>query len=292
MTAAQFAEFWSAQGHRVLRTASCYWYAAQPFVWLHIPYHRIVQPSRGEEAWLFVKGPAAVVRFLAPGSRGEPSGGLFVCADRNYGFASLEHKARNQTRRGLERCRVERIDFGFLGRAGAELNAQTFVRQGRSQQSMSETRWQRYCEAARQVPGFEAWGAFCDGQLAAFAVAALVEDHYTVLWQSSATRFLSFYPNNALILTITKQALARPDVKCVNYGLKSVDNTPGLDRFKLSMGFTLVPADDRVVLNPLVRVPLRLGGAKLLQWIARRRPESDGWRKAARVLANDAAGRA
>ena len=287
MTAGEFAEFWKIQGYRVLETASCFRYEIRPLAWMYLPYHRLVCLSWQERARLFVVGPAALIRYLSPKAGAGRSGGVFLCEDRNYDLASLEHKARNQTRRGLERCRIERVDFGFLARVGTELNFQTSQRQGRPRDIMSQSEWQRYCAAAERLADFMAWAAFCDGRLAAFAVTALIEDHYSILWQSSATELLAAYPNNALIYTITSHALTQPRVKYVSYGLQSVESTPGLDRFKLSMGFRLLPAQDRVEFNPPLRIPLKLGCGRLVRWIAGRRPESELLRKATSILERD-----
>jgi hypothetical protein len=287
MTAGEFGEFWRIQGYRVLETASCFWYEIGPLAWMYLPYHRLVRLSWQERARLFVVGPAALIRYLSPEAGTGRSGGVFLCGDRNYDLSSLEHKARNQTRRGLERCRIERVDFGFLARVGTELNFQTFQRQARPRDTMSESQWERYCAAAERFPDFVAWAAFCDGRLAAFAVTALVEDHYSILWQSSATELLAAYPNNTLTYTITSHALTQPRVKYVSYGLQSIESTPGLDRFKLSMGFRLLPAQDHMEFNPLLRIPLKLGCSRLVRWMARRRPECELWRKAALILGLD-----
>lgn len=284
MNAEQFAEFWQIQGHRIIRGKSCLWYNPQPFFFMSLPYHRLVTPSNWELTHVLLKGPSFAVRFpaLLDGTGNE--GGLFICSDRNYDLPSLHKKARNQTRRGLERCPVKRIDFTYLAEHGHLLNVETFLRQGRDPQTITEQQWGRYCKAASKIPGFEAWGTFVSGHLAAFMVTALVEDCFSILHQSAATDDLGFYPNNALVFTVTKLKLSCSEVGYVSYGLKSLDDTAGLDRFKVRMGFELKPFKQCIVFNPLLKPFLFIGGGKLIECMARQHPESDLWRKASRAL--------
>ncbi len=69
-----------------------------------------------------------------------------------------------------------------------------------------------------------------------------------------------------------------------SYGLKSVDKTDSLNHFKLRMGFTLRPFQDKIVLNPVLGGLLRLGGRHLIETLAQKHPANDVLRKAARVI--------
>jgi hypothetical protein len=284
MDAAQFAQFWQMQGYKVIKTKSCYWYSPQFLFFMSLPFHCPVVPSRSELARVLLAGPAIAVRFLSEHDGSGKDGGLFICADRNYDFKSLHQKARNQTRRGLENCLIKQIDFEYLAENGHKLNKETFIRQGRNPQTMTARQWRLYCKAASVIPDFEAWGAFIESHLAAFIVAAQVESCFYILHHSSATEYLKYYPNNALIFTVTKMKLSSPKVAFVSYGLKSLDETCGLDHFKLRMGFELKLFKDCVIFNPLLKPFLNLVGHKIINWIARLRPESDLWRKASSVL--------
>jgi len=283
VTPSQFADFWRIQGHRVIETASCFWYNAQLLSFLSLPYHRTIWPAASELGQVFRRGPAAVVRFFID-DPGQGDQGLFVRTERDYDFSSLEKKARNQTRRGLEKCAVEQLDFAYVAREGHAINTDTFVRQGRAANTFTETQWHRYCQAAAATPDLEAWGAFVEGQLAAFMVTALVEDCYNILHQASRTSTLASYPNNALTFTVTSRELSRTEVGFISYGLKSLEDTSSLDHFKLQMGYRLQPRSDRVVLNALLKPFTRLGGRRLVHWMAQRPNSSDFWRKASRVL--------
>ena len=285
MDASQFAEFWRRQGYRVVETKSCFWYNPyHRFGFLSIPYHRLIDPSEVECANVFVSGPAVMLGYstLAKGDNGDSW--LFVCPDKNYAFHSLEKKARNQTRRGIENCKIEQIDFGYLAKAGQVLNEQTLNRQRRNSRDVTGERWIRYCTAASGIGDFQAWGAFVEGELASCMVTALIEDCLSILHQSSLDESLKHYSNNALIFTVTKLKLACPEINIVSYGLRGLENSTGLDHFKFSMGFGKRPFHRRLVINPVLRPMLALGGRKLISTVAQKSAEKSFWRYVAGVL--------
>ena len=290
MDAGQFAEFWERQGCRVIETNSCYWFNSQPLSFASIPYHRVVDPPRRELAEVFFRGPAFAVRFLASPAENGQAGGLFVCSKDSYDLSSLRKKARNQTRRGLEHCRVERVEFGDLAQRGHKLNVGTLLRQGRSPATMTEAKWDLYCAAAARNSDFEAWAALVDRQWAALLVTALVEDVLTILHQSSAGDYLAYYPNNALVFEVTRRKLNDARVRLVSYGLLGLTDNGSLEHFKFGMGFSLEPLRDHLVINPVLKPFLDLGGRRWVERNHRRRPHSDFWRKASKALAPARAG--
>jgi hypothetical protein len=118
-------------------------------------------------------------------------------------------------------------------------------------------------------------------------VGALIDDCFSILLQASASAYLDQCPNNALIFTVTKLKLSQQAVAKVSYGLNSIDYTPGLEHFKLRMGFTKSPLKERIVLNPMATPLLALGGRKIIGRVARKHPHSDLWRKASTILSQN-----
>ena len=170
MLPGEFAEFFARQGHKTYEGKDVYWYDAYPFSFLSLPYHRHVQPSRHELTSLFWRARAAVVRYPADPLRGAECAGLFICDRRDYGFSYLHQKARNQTRRGLETCAIAQVELRYLRKVGYAPIRETLARQGRQSCLMNQARWERYCDAAEAIPGFEAWVAFINEQPASVAL--------------------------------------------------------------------------------------------------------------------------
>ncbi len=283
MRESQMADFFRSLGHKIVQTNSCFWYSSHRFLYKNLPIHRNVDPSQSELAKVMMRGAALAIRY--PGSPGEaiPDGGIYVCSDRNFGFPALSANARSHTRRGLARCTVEQIDFKDLAVKAYPLITETSLRQTGKQSSRSKAQWKSFCELACQWPDLEAWGAFVDGELAAFIVAILAEDCYYIHLQKSSSALLKHYSNNALLFTVMKAALARPAVGWISNGQIALAAREGLHHFKTSMGFEIHPFKEQVVFNPLMKPGLwavRMVTGRL----ARINPENLFWRRASRAL--------
>lgn len=193
------------------------------------------------------------LRFFTPMESVGKSSYLIVCSDKNYDITSVSTgDTRRKTRRGLENVEIKQVDFKELAKLGHQLNCDTLVRQGRDPRLCNAGNWKQFCDATEGLDGFEAWGAFTGGKLASFVAGFQMEDHFTLLQQSSATEYLNLFPNNALIFEVTRLKLASPDVAAVSYGPQSLDAPESLDAFKFHMGYKKLPMKQRVMFNPLI----------------------------------------
>ncbi len=280
-----FLEFLARQGHRIVKTESCYWYDAQPGFYFYFPYHKLITPEKEELKRILWGNPCIGARYFTPMEQVGKASFTIVCSDKNYDITSVDaHYARRQTRRGLEHFIIRQVEFKELANLGNSLNYDTLVRQGRNPNIYEEKKWQLYCSAANGLEGFEAWGAFSGKYLASFMVTFLMEDHFTILHHSSATNYLPLYPNNALVFYVTKHKLALREVNSVSYGPQSLDAPESLDTFKFRMGFRRRPMKQTIVFNPLVR-PF-IGGFfyKIIQHVSALRPDSDTFRKGEGII--------
>lgn len=267
----------------MIETRNSFWYFPAPLVLMSLSFHRPICIGHYELLHVFLKGLPAVVRFPCATTNQQIESGIFVCSSSNYGLDILEHKARNQTRRALERCVVQQVEFAYAARCGYPLHVETTDRQGRARGTHEERDWLNLCLALGRSTDFEAWGAFVDGRLAAVLLGGLVGDRFSILRQVSATATLNAYPNNALAFAVTNAKLKTAGISSVTYGLRSLEPTPGLDRFKRNMGYTIEPAVDRIVFNPLIKAvahPIR----KLFEKGVQAKPGDDLLRKGLSVL--------
>jgi hypothetical protein len=209
---------------------------------------------------------------------------MYICSDRNYDFPSLSQNVRSHTRRGLARCRVEKLDFGYLAHHGHALREETTQRQMGKRAFSSQEDWERFCSNARRYPDIEAWGAFVEDNLATFVVGMLVEDCFYIHLQKSASALLKYYPNNAVLFAMMKAKLACPEVRFLSHGPKAFAAKEGLRHFKTSMGFGLEPHTEGVVFNPLLKPFLMWKGDAVVGRFARIYPESLFWRRASKAI--------
>ncbi len=259
-----FAAFLEAMGHRVREEGGFRWFDAHPHVYMSFPFHKPVDVAAvdyravlGRDGW--------IARHACRPGQGRPSY-ILVCDEPEYNLSTLDGKARNQTRRGLENCVVRQIDFDDLVEHGPAINRETLERQGRRIPKGHDDYWRRYYRQAAHTEGAETWGAFVDGTLAAFLISFTMDQWANILIVRSSRAFLRQYPNNALFFRFLEATLARPDIHAVSIGLESVQRgMDTLDRFKTGMGFRKEPIDQRIELAPWIN-------PGVARWIARHGP--------------------
>jgi hypothetical protein len=250
VTAEVFGEWLKRQGHRVVRTESSYWYQKGPRVFQAFPYHWLIQPSEQELNQLFRSHGAISLRYST--SLAAPVGCMsyHVTFDKpTYGFDDLGKSARKNVRRGLKNCSVEPISFDRLAEEGWALQQDTLSRQERSD-DISQQSWKNLCNAASDLPGFNAWGALVSNELAASVITFQLDGCCYMLYQQCKRDFLTAHVNNALSFSVTEANVGSNGVRSVFYSLHSLDAAPTMDEFKLRMGYTAKPVRQRVIFHP------------------------------------------
>lgn len=248
----EIVSFFASRGHRVVQTASCWWYNEyrRDRMLQSFPIHRQVNPSADEMAEVFSNFPKALgFRFItSEQSKGQKS---FIWAIRRpYELSGLSANNRSHIRRGLKRCQVRSMSFAELEQLGREAHDDTMKRHDVAAFSLGFDRSLQNCSA------YEAWGAFVEGHLASYMVTLWVEDWVHILVNRSVSSYLKFYPNNAMIFSVVSELLERPGVSAVSYGLEPLNGLESLEHFKLGMGFVKEPVCQRIVvarwLKPLL----------------------------------------
>jgi hypothetical protein len=249
MNADIFAEWLRRQGHQVFRTSSTYWYDAGPRVFQAFPYHWLISPSQEEIDGLLKTHGIASVRYstLLNSSVGKVS--YHIILHNPYGMNMLKSQSRNGVKRGLSRCRIEQISFERLARDGWNLQRDTLDRQNRLR-SMTQVEWERICLSAADLPGFEAWAAIVDSELAAALIICQIDNTWCVPYALSHRKFLNDHVNNALFYSTSCNLLARDSVEGIFFTVQSLDAPPTVDDFKLRMGLIAKPVRQRVAFHP------------------------------------------
>ena len=253
MNAENFADWLRRQGHHIYQTVSSYWYDAGPRVLEAFPYHWLIQPDAHELRELILRNNILALRYSTPLEIEEGMASYHVVLDDpNYCLEKLRAQARNGVRRGLEKCRVEKISFEMLADEGWKLQQDTLERQHRLK-SMNQYEWQKICLSANDLPGFEAWGAIVDGSLAASLLTCRIDDKYYVPYAQSRTDFLGLHVNNALFYTVSCELLSRLGTSGIFFCLHSLDASESVDEFKFRMGFTPKPVRQRIAFHPILK---------------------------------------
>jgi hypothetical protein len=283
MNAEQLSEWFRRQGHKVYRTKSSYWFDAGPGVFQAFPYHRLISPSKREINALMLRHGIVGVRYSSP--LGTPGGRIsyHVLARRPYELGLLKSQARNGVKNGLKHFTIGQIAFERLATEGWLLQQDTLARQGRLR-SMNQNRWERLCRSANGLPGFEAWAASSNGELAAALIVCRMEDFFYVPYSLSHTRFLTNHPNNALFYAVTSNLLAREGVQAVFFTVQSLDAPANVDEFKFRMGLKPEPICQCIDFSPVLRPFAKPRLHSVVQKLLRRYPSSSGFAKAEGML--------
>lgn len=188
-----------------------------------------------------------------------------------YDLARLQSKARNQTRRGLERVKVERT---FFARQVEDQAFPVYADNVRRlnlfpSESGLQQRWRHWTEALRDSPVLDFWGAWQQETLVAFSITARTPWGLEILCQRSLAAALSVYPNNALVFSIVNGAFSEGQ-PLVSYGLGEFSaKQTSLDHFKKGMAFEEIPLLESLEWSPFVRPLARMLALRHLRGFVR-----------------------
>jgi hypothetical protein len=274
MDSENFAEWMRRQGRQVYRTESSWWYEAGPRTLQAFPYFWLIQPSEAELRKLMLTRGILSLRYSAPLEAPEGKASYHIELQSPYSLEMLKPQARNGVKKGRGCFSVEPIPFARLAEEGWCLQRDTLERQDRLDSMQHET-WRQICLAAEGLPGFQAWAAIADGELAGALFTTRIDDVVCVPYALSRSKYLSQHVNNVLFFNTTCNLLAQPGVNRVFLTVQSLDAPESVDEFKFRMSFTARPVRQRVVLNPLVTPLASSFGRKILDRLLKRYPNSN-----------------
>lgn len=261
----QYCDFLELNGHRVIRTPSSFWIDVRPWIFQTAPPFNFDQIHTDEVDEVFKMRNVLVCRWFSAkcDSLQADAGGdgpILYAAHPPYDLSKLDQKARNQTRRGLERVEIRRVDLDEkTERLAYSVYSDNVKRLGLLKaEKHIKNRWQAWVNTIRKAGCVEFWCAWQQRSLAAFTVAVRTAQGTELVLLRSSYSALSLYPNNALVYTVTKDALERGS-QLVSFGLSAFSgDKEGLHRFKINMGFKAFPLYEHHQWHPWMRplVPL------------------------------------
>ncbi len=206
----------------------------------------------------------------------------YVSADGGYELGKLDRQARQNVRRGLKSFELRLCTWEEWATKGLAAFAETEARHG----YVAEEGAFR-CMVARwkDQPFHEIWGAWREGELAAWLTVLKIDDWAMVDLVRSRTDALSGRPNNALLYLASRRALVEERRRYVTLGTSSLQlgaDEQSMHRYKVDMGYQAVPVH-RVFVVPTLARPLLEARAMSRVWdrLSRAFPASGPLRKLA-----------
>ena len=257
-----YAAFLERIGHTVREANGVHWFNVFSRAWACFPFESRLNPAEVNLSEV-MDHRGVLARFCCKVEEGAKSFRQ-ILTEKNYSLTSLDPKARNKTRQGLEKCTYGQEDARDLGADGIDLHAQTLRRQGRKISDGYEAHWKRYFEATAQCPAATVWAARYQGQLASFLISFRIGTVENICIVRSDEELLKHRPNNAMLYTFLQQAMSREDTTEVCIGLQSLQaGMNSLDMFKRGMGFIEQPIGQRIELRPTLGFAVPRSLAKL-----------------------------
>lgn len=253
-----FYEFYSNAGFNVYTSPSGEWCELKRGMLISIPYHRLISPTLEELDHLLKTSGAWGLRYPTEAENYGFSSKLEVCDHFGYDLQYLQHKFRNRVVKGQQYCEIRPVSIQELKNEGYDLNLRTLERQNRNDPKGNKEYWHKICDGLDKTNGVNILGAYFKDRLAAYVVILETSSMTEMIIQNSDTELLNYCPNNLLTYYVTWYYLTKCSTPVpVCYGLGSLDETPGLDRYKIGMGYVMQPIKQRLYFRRRVRLFLR-----------------------------------
>jgi ribosomal protein S18 acetylase RimI-like enzyme len=255
-----YCEFLDLQGHRVVQTRGSVWIDVRRRVFQPAPpFH--LQPEQAYEARRALRQSCGLAcRWFTPAQMGRSpnqansTASVYVLRPP-YDLSRIQSKARNQTRRGLERVKVCSVNFDPSVESQAfPVYADNVDRLGLFKTSeQMKRRWAQWVSTLSRSRCAEFWGAWEGDRLVAFSVLAFSPWGSEIVCQRSLASHLDHYPNNALVFSIAMSIFQR-GAAVLSFGLAEFGSREeGLDHFKRGITFQGVPLQEHLCWHPALR---------------------------------------
>ncbi|NCD22581.1 MAG: hypothetical protein EOL90_06550 [Spartobacteria bacterium] len=246
LTEAQYVEQQRSLGRRIHEHDGAWWETVYPgyckpaFIYKVLP--RGVRPA-WRHRWF---GYGHLVAQPEQGNRTLPMMSLDRARLEGFGLPKLPSKKRNNVRRALEKCAVapltdiekhlERIRLINVSQAlrheenvGAQIPARRYMEEADS--------WRAQIRSSFALAGREWWGAFVEGELAAYLRTYQVDGVRVIQHAKVDADYYKFYPMDALYFTVLAAAAADSDCRLI---LNGRPMHPSLNHFKEQFLFAAV----------------------------------------------------
>jgi hypothetical protein len=272
------ADFLRLRGRRLVEAGGVFWteFDLGSRYFMSLPDHALPASSVTEIDGMLKSVNALAARYPSLSRPGLESG-IYLIRDKQFSQLNVHKNIRKRVRQGLNACEIRPVTATELLVQGLQCNLDTMNRQGRFNKEFGiPENWKRFVDAAFQMPAVCVYGAFIEGELAAYILGCYDDGWMHLLYQNSRTDMLKSSPNHALAFFAIRTSMDDDRVNAVCCGPKAVLRTEGLDEFKIRMGYNLEPQQVAVQFHPsiapvLTSAPVVNG----LQFLRRIRPENN-----------------
>lgn len=274
MTEAEYVEQQILLGRRIHAHDGVFWEQTYPLYCKPVFEFRVIKPQSAKPGLRHsVLGYSHQVSDPSMGNRSLSFMVLEEGEIEGYDMSRLNAKKRNQIRKGMKHCEVQRItEVEPLLEAMREMNISQAKRQGRidvppEYYIEKADEWRKEIRATFAHTGYQWWGAFCGNELAAYMAILKVEGVVFIQVVKSHTAYLNQCPTDALYYVVL--AGLGQDAYC-NLIVNGGPGNQSLDHFKEQYLFKPKPYSYYTYNDKLFNI-VKYSGGKVSLYISKTR---------------------
>jgi len=222
--------------------------------------HKPITVSRREIRGALRRTGAALAAWTDNWDTPECQWWWVCCDDTEYDISRIRSKRRRgEIRRSLKRCEVRRVEAEWFAEHGYPVYLAAHGRYGQDVRPVSAEEFARNALHNAEYAGRETWGAFVEGQLAAYLSCIIIDDMVSLSSSKSDPERLNARPNTALTYTLTHHYLRERGFGFTTCGSRVLLHHTNVQDFRESLGYRRIYCPLRAMLCPALAFAVGTG---------------------------------
>jgi hypothetical protein len=197
------------------------------------PPHVNIKVSTEEARYLLKQSGAYFIRYTDNYDCGYTTEFWYVIKDSKCSMEELSRNTRNQVRKGLENCVVEKVNAEFIANYGYEVYRKSFKRYKNSAIIERQEEFKRRTLNLKDNPNREFWAVFekKTKDLIAYSHTLVQDNMCGYLMIRSDPDYLRLYPNYALLFKMNQYYLNELGLAYVSDGTRNLAHATNIQDF-------------------------------------------------------------
>jgi len=197
-----------------------------------LPPHIEVNLSKSEQKELLKLSGAYFLRWTNEWDREKVSQFWYVIKDEKEDINIYKSKIRNQIKKGLKNCRVEKVTKEYISENGYEVYYEAFKRYETFLKPMSKENFKK--SILNSQSNIDFWGVFVNNKLVAYSQNKIRENICEYNVTKFNPNFLKYRPSEALFFEMNKYYLNEKNFLYVSDGARSISHKTNIQDFLIS----------------------------------------------------------
>ena len=194
--------------------------------------HINIKLSKKEQQELLKLSKAYFLRWTNEWDRKKNSQFWYVIKDEKENISVYKSKIRNQIRKGLKNCKVEKITKDYIARNGYEVYYEAFKRYNTFLEPISKEDFSK--KILNSKSNIDFWGVFVNNKLIAYSQNRVRDNVCEYNVTKFNPSFLKYRPSEALFYEMNKYYLNEKNFLYVSDGARSLSHQTNIQDFLIS----------------------------------------------------------